>query len=78
VQRFGDLGRDLLEMVLADEDSGNRYVTAQWQSIRRWLDVHPGDEPAPAFRAGLDTAPAGYVRHQWRYLSWGVFPLRRR
>jgi SAM-dependent methyltransferase len=78
VALFGDLGWDLVEMVLADEDSWDRYVAAQWSTVRSWLDAHPGDELAADFRAELDTAPLQYVRYVRRYLGWGVFALRRR
>ena len=37
VQLFGALGYDLVEMVLADEDSWDRYAAAQWLSVRRFL-----------------------------------------
>ncbi|MEV4282950.1 SAM-dependent methyltransferase [Actinoplanes xinjiangensis] len=78
VESFGRLGWDLVEMVLADEDSWDRYVAAQWFTVRGWLDENPDDELAPAFRAELDTAPLNYVRYQRRYLGWGVFALKRR
>lgn len=78
VETFGRLGWDLVEMVLADEDSWDRYVAAQWFTVRAWLDENPDDELAPAFRAELDTAPLRYVRYQRRYLGWGVFALKRR
>ncbi|GAA0909063.1 methyltransferase domain-containing protein [Virgisporangium ochraceum] len=78
VTQFGDLGYDLVEMVLADGDSWDRYVAAQWFAIRTWLDENPDDELAPAFRAELDTAPLNHVRYQRQYLGWGVFALMHR
>jgi SAM-dependent methyltransferase len=78
VQSFHDQGLDLVEMVLADADSWDRYVAAQWLAVRTWLDDHPDDELAPALRAELDTAPLNYVSYQRRYLGWGVFALMRR
>jgi SAM-dependent methyltransferase len=78
VETFGRLGWDLVEMVLADEDSWDRYVAAQWFTVRAWLDENPDDELAPAFRAEMDTAALRYVRYQRRYLGWGVFALKRR
>ncbi|WP_307873227.1 SAM-dependent methyltransferase [Paractinoplanes ovalisporus] len=78
VESFGALGWDLVEMVLADEDSWDRYVAAQWLTVRRWLDENPDDELALAFRDELDTAPLDYVRYQRRYLGWGVFALMKR
>ncbi|MEU8077820.1 class I SAM-dependent methyltransferase [Catellatospora citrea] len=78
VTQFRDLGWDLVEMVLADEDSWDRYVAAQWFTVRQWLDANPGDELAGEFRAELDRAPLDYVRYLRPYLGWGVFALKRR
>lgn len=65
-------------MVLADQDSWDRYQAAQWLNLRRWLDAHPGDGLAAEVRAELDTGPARYARHQREYLGWGVFALMAR
>ncbi|MBO3086229.1 SAM-dependent methyltransferase [Cellulomonas fengjieae] len=73
-----DAGWDVVEMVLADEDSWDRYVAAQWLNLRRFLDEHPDDELAPAFREELSTAPLDYVTNQRPYLGWGVLALMRR
>lgn len=78
VAHFGELGFDLVEMVLADEDSWDRYVAAQWFTVRDWLDTNPDDELAPQLRAELDEAPLRHVRYTRPYLGWGVFALRRR
>ncbi|MFF2659121.1 SAM-dependent methyltransferase [Kitasatospora sp. NPDC058032] len=78
VEQFGALGYDVVEMVLADQDSWDRYRAAQWLNVRRWLDTHPDDELAAGLRAELDTAPARYVRYEREYVGWGVFALMRR
>jgi SAM-dependent methyltransferase len=78
VTLFGERGWDLVEMVLADEDSWDRYVAAQWFSVRRFLDDNPQDELAAQLRAELDTRPLSYVRYLRPYLGWGVFALKRR
>jgi SAM-dependent methyltransferase len=75
VGRFGELGCDVVEMVLADQDSWDRYEAAQWLNTRRWLDENPGDELAGQMRAELRSAPARYVRYRREYLGWGVFAL---
>jgi SAM-dependent methyltransferase len=75
IGHFAELGCDLVEMVLADQDSWDRYVAPQWLNLRRWLDANPDDELAPALRAELDTAPLQHVRYQREYLGWGVFAL---
>lgn len=73
--QFGELGCDVVEMVLADQDSWDRYVAAQWLNTRRWLDAHPDDALAEQMRAELTTAPARYARYRREYLGWGVFAL---
>ncbi|MFE3399715.1 SAM-dependent methyltransferase [Streptomyces anulatus] len=78
IERFGDLGYDVVEMVLADEDSWDRYRAAQWLNLRRWLDAHPDDELAAEVRTELDIEPARYARYQREYLGWGVFALMAR
>lgn len=78
VALYGKLGWDLVEMVLANEDSWDRYVAAQWITVRTWLDANPDDELAGEFRAELDSAPLTYVRYLRPYLGWGVFALKRR
>jgi SAM-dependent methyltransferase len=78
VERFAELGYDMVEMVLADQDSWDRYQAAQWLNLRRWLERHPDDELATALRAELSTAPTLYTRYQREYLGWGVFALMNR
>ena len=75
LESFGELGCDVVEMVLADQDSWDRYVAPQWLSTRRWLDAHPDDELAGQMRAELTEAPARHARYQREYLGWGVFVL---
>lgn len=78
VERFGLLGYDVVEMMLADQDSWDRYRAPQWLNVRRWLDSHPDDELAPELRAELTAGPLRYVRYAREYLGWGVFALLRR
>jgi len=78
VELFGDLGWDLVEMILADQDSWDRYCASQWLNLRRWLDANPTDELAGKLREELRTAPLSYVRHAREHLGWGVFALMRR
>jgi SAM-dependent methyltransferase len=75
---FGELGWDLVEMVLADEDSWDRYSAAQWFTVRAWLDANPGDELAGEMREELNIEPLRHVRYRRPYLGWGVFALKRR
>jgi SAM-dependent methyltransferase len=78
VASFGDLGWDLVEMVLANEDTWDRYEAGHWLAMRRWLDAHPDDELAPQLRVELDTVPVQHVIYRRNYLGWGVFALLKR
>lgn len=63
-------------MVLADHHSWDRYVAAQWWTLREWLDANPEDPMAPDVRAYRDATRRSYLTYQRRYLGWGVFVLR--
>ncbi|MCX5399740.1 cyclopropane-fatty-acyl-phospholipid synthase family protein [Streptomyces sp. NBC_00102] len=76
--RFGELGWDVVEMVLADQDSWDRYRAAQWLNLRNWLDRNPDDELAAGVRAELTADPVRYARYEREYLGWGVFALMKR
>ncbi|MEU3730946.1 class I SAM-dependent methyltransferase [Streptomyces sp. NPDC033538] len=76
--QFQDLGYDVVEMVLADQDSWDRYAAAQWLNMRRWLDRNMDDELAAQVRVELTTEPARYARSTREYLGWGVFALMKR
>lgn len=75
---FTAQGWDLVEMVLADQDSWDRYVAAQWRTVRVWLDANPDDELTEAFRTELSRAPLDYLTYTREYLGWGVFALMKR
>jgi len=72
---FGHLGYDVVEMVLADQDSWDRYEAAQWLTMRRWLEANPDDEFAKTVRAKLTADPERYAAYTREYLGWGVFAL---
>jgi SAM-dependent methyltransferase len=75
---FGRLGYDVVEMVLADQDSWDRYEAAKWLTMRRWLDANPDDECAKDVRAQLTSEPERYAAYTREYLGWGVFALMMR
>ncbi|NWG04370.1 MAG: class I SAM-dependent methyltransferase [Syntrophaceae bacterium] len=72
---FGHLGYDVVEMVLADQDSWDRYEAPKWLTMRRWLEDNPDDEFAKDVRAKLTSEPVRYVTYTREYLGWGVFAL---
>lgn len=75
---FGNLGYDVVEMVLADQDSWDRYEAAKWLTMRRWLEANADDDFAKDIRAALTSAAERYVTHTREYVGWGVFALMRR
>ncbi len=76
LDRFTAAGVELVEMVLADGDSWDRYVAAQWWTISHWLDDNPEDPDHAAMREFLDKARRSHLEYQRDYLGWGVFVLR--
>jgi SAM-dependent methyltransferase len=72
-QRLSAAGLDVVEMVLADGDSWDRYVAAQWWTLNDWLQAHPEDPQAPAMRALLDETRRAYLEYGRRYMGWGAF-----
>jgi SAM-dependent methyltransferase len=75
---FGPLGYDVVEMVLADQDGWDRYVAAQWLTMRRWLETNPEDALAREVRDKLTSEPERYAAYTREYLGWGVFALMKR
>ena len=75
---FGDLGYDVVEMVLADQESWDRYEAAKWLTMRQWLEANPDDDFAKGVRTKLTLEPKRYAAYTRKYLGWGVFALMAR
>ena len=75
---FGELGYDVVEMVLAGQDGWDRYEAAKWLTMRRWLEANPDDDFAKEVRARLTSDPVRHASHTREYLGWGVFALMAR
>ncbi|WP_113698847.1 SAM-dependent methyltransferase [Nonomuraea lactucae] len=75
-ERFESAGFELLEMVLANQDTWDRYAAGQWWTLSDWLRDHPDDPEAPAVSEFLDRARRSYLEYGRQYLGWGVFVLR--
>jgi len=75
---FGDLGYDVVEMVLADQDGWDRYEAAKWLTMRLWLEANPDDDFQKEVRTQLTSEPKRYAAHTREYLGWGVFALMKR
>lgn len=78
IDHFDAIGYEVVEMMLADQDSWDRYAAASWINIRRWLDEHPGHDLADEMREKLDVGRRNHVRYQRDYLGWGIFALMKR
>ena len=77
-ERIDAAGFELLEMVLADGDSWDRYEASQWRTIADWLAANPSDADHAAMRRFLDDNRRTYLRWGRRHLGWGVFVTRPR
>ncbi|EHX7635228.1 SAM-dependent methyltransferase [Salmonella enterica] len=75
VSTFDELGYDVVEMVLADQEGWDRYEAAKWLTMRRWLEANPDDDFAAEVRAELNIAPKRHVTYAREYFGWGVFAL---
>jgi len=78
IRSFGDLGYDVVEMVLANQDGWDRYEAAKWLTMRRWLEENPDDDLAGEVRAQLTSEPERYSLYTREYMGWGVFALMAR
>nr|WP_174506707.1 class I SAM-dependent methyltransferase [Acinetobacter sp. Marseille-Q1620] len=78
IRSFHALNYDVVEMVLADQKGWDRYMAAQWLTMRRWLETNPDDDFVENVRAQLDSDPERYTRYTREYMGWGVFALMKR
>jgi SAM-dependent methyltransferase len=78
LDRFANRDAELVEMVLADQDSWDRYVAAQWWTVTNWLRDHPGHPDHLGMTEFLITGRRSYLEYGRHQLGWGVFVLRLR
>ncbi len=76
LDRIEAAGLELVQLVLADVDSWDRYEAAQWRTISDWLAANPGDPDHGAMAAFLERTRRSYLAFGRRYLGWGVFVTR--
>jgi SAM-dependent methyltransferase len=76
LDRIESAGMELVEMVLADGDSWDRYAAAQWWTVAEWLRANPDHADAPDMRTYLTESRTSHLTYGRRYLGWGVFVLR--
>jgi SAM-dependent methyltransferase len=73
LDRIEAAGLELVEMVLANQDSWDRYVAAQWRTVTAWLAARPDDPDHAAMREFRDRERRAHLEYGRRYLGWGVF-----
>jgi SAM-dependent methyltransferase len=76
LDRFEAAGLDLVEMVLANTDSWDRYEAMHWAAADRWIRANPSDPEAALVREQTRRYRRAYLTYGRRYLGWGVFVLR--
>jgi ubiquinone/menaquinone biosynthesis C-methylase UbiE len=76
LERFSAGGLELVEMVLADGDSWDRYIASQWWTCSEWIRDNPDHPDAPAVRAFYEQSRRAYLEFERQYLGWGIFVLR--
>lgn len=78
LDRIESAGAELVEMVLADGDSWDRYAASQWWNVHEWLQANPESPDLEEMRRFVGNARRSHLEFQRRYLGWGVFVLRLR
>lgn len=75
VSAFDELGYDVVEMVLADQEGWDCYEAAKWLTMRHWLQTNPDDDFSAEVRSELTVSPKRHVMYAREYFGWGVFAL---
>lgn len=76
--RCAAAGLELVEMVLSDQESWERYYAPQWWTLDAWLRANPDDPDQAEGRQFLENQRRGHLAYGTRYLNWGIFVLRPR
>lgn len=76
LERIESTGMELVEMVLANQDSWDRYVAAHWLTVDTWLRENPNDPDAKALRSWITGDKHRYLEFERDCLGWGVFVAR--
>lgn len=76
LDRIESAGCELVEMVLADHDSWDRYVAAQWLTVQEWATQNPNDPDSSTIKAWVKQSQRAYLDYQRDYLGWGVFVIK--
>ncbi|HEY5628347.1 MAG TPA: class I SAM-dependent methyltransferase [Candidatus Limnocylindrales bacterium] len=77
-ERLDAAGLELVELVMANPDTWDRYEASQWLTVTDWLAANPDDPDHAAMARFRDDGRRTYLRWGRRYLGWGVFVTRPR
>jgi SAM-dependent methyltransferase len=75
-ERIRSAGLELLEMVMANPDTWDRYEASQWMTLSDFLRQNPDYTRAAELRDWFDQNRRAYLQYGRRYFGWGVFVLR--
>lgn len=78
LDRIEGAGCELIEMVLANRDSWDRYVAAQWATVHQWVRTHADDPDAKGITEWIKASQRSYLEYQRDYLGWGIFVIKQR
>lgn len=74
--RFDQAGVRVVNFIMADDDSWDRYFGLRLQTGHDWLRAHPDHEDALGLSQWLDDSLREYIRYERPYCGWGVFVLK--
>lgn len=76
LERIESAGLELLEMVMANPDTWDRYEASQWMTLSDFLHQNPDYARAAELHDWFDKNRRAYLQYGRRYFGWGVFVLR--
>lgn len=74
--RIQDSGFTLIEMVLGNRDTWDRYEATQWKTVDDWVRNNPDNPNTEEMQTWIDDNRQRYLQYGRKYLGWGVFVLR--
>lgn len=75
LDRFESLGLELVEMVLADTGTWDRYEAKQWMAVHQWLKENTDDPDVDELQRWVARNRRAYLTYGRRYMGWGAFVL---
>lgn len=76
LDRMESVGLELVEMVLGNQDSWDRYEAGKWWTAYEWMRSNPHDPDLPVLRETTNKWRRTYLEYGRRYFRWGVFVLK--